>query len=89
MRNFLIVSSSALFIKSRNARCAAVISGVVLFKEVAGVAMVVTVADTAVVLPELAVVADFDCFFEDVLAICTRLFLIPYSLFLVLSPCPK
>jgi hypothetical protein len=47
------------------------------------------VADTAVVLPELVVVADFDCFFEDVLAICTRLFLIPYSLFLVLSPCPK
>jgi hypothetical protein len=33
------------------------------------------VVDTIAVLPELTVVADFNCFFEDVLAICTRLFL--------------
>ena len=39
--------------------------------------VLVTVADTIAGLPELAVVADFDCFFEDVFAICNRLFLIP------------
>ena len=42
-------------------------------------------ADTVALLPELVVAADFDCFFEDILTICsTRLFLILYSQSLVL-----